>query len=46
MDIYIEGNIGTGKTTFLNFLKTIYTDEKHAFIYEPVDQWTALKNLW
>jgi deoxyadenosine/deoxycytidine kinase len=42
MDIYIEGNIGTGKTTFLNLLHTLYPD--YSTIYEPVDQWTALKN--
>jgi len=44
MEIYIEGNIGTGKTTFLDFLKIIFGDEKYTSIYEPVDQWTALKN--
>lgn len=40
MDIYIEGNIGTGKTTFLGFLKQLYPESSS--IYEPVDQWTAL----
>jgi deoxyadenosine/deoxycytidine kinase len=42
MDIYIEGNIGTGKTTFLDLLHILYPD--YSTIYEPVDQWTALKN--
>jgi len=42
MDIYIEGNIGTGKTTFIDFLHTLYPE--YSTIYEPVDQWTALKN--
>ena len=41
MRIYIEGNIGTGKTTFLSFLKTLF--ESASFVYEPVREWTDLK---
>jgi deoxyadenosine/deoxycytidine kinase len=44
MDIYVEGNIGTGKTTFLDFLKTLFSKNNHSFVYEPVDQWTNLKD--
>jgi len=41
-EIYVEGNIGTGKTTFLNFLKDIYPND--SVVFEPVDQWTSLKD--
>ena len=42
-NIYIEGNIGSGKTTFLDFLKS---QENNPFniIYEPVDEWTSIKD--
>jgi len=39
-EIYVEGNIGTGKTTFLHFLKKLY--ENDSVVFEPVDQWTSL----
>lgn len=38
-DIYIEGNIGTGKTTFLDFISQLYPHD--SVVYEPVDQWIA-----
>ena len=41
-EIYIEGNIGTGKTTFLHFLKEIFPND--TVVFEPVDQWTSLKD--
>ena len=44
MNIYIEGNIGTGKTTFLAFLENNYIDIPLNIIYEPVDQWQAIKD--
>jgi deoxyadenosine/deoxycytidine kinase len=40
--ISIEGNIGTGKTTFLNKLKEKINDS--VFIKEPVDIWLGLKD--
>jgi deoxyadenosine/deoxycytidine kinase len=40
--ISIDGNIGAGKTTFLNDLKKKYP-EWH-FIDEPVDSWLKFKN--
>jgi deoxyadenosine/deoxycytidine kinase len=37
--IFVEGNIGTGKSTFLTHLS------KHCkVILEPVDEWTQMKN--
>ena len=37
--LIVEGNIGTGKTTFLNLLEKINEIE---VIYEPVDVWTSI----
>ena len=42
MEVYVEGNIGTGKTTFLNHLDKIYPENE--VIYEPVEEWTQLKD--
>jgi deoxyadenosine/deoxycytidine kinase len=36
---FIEGNIGTGKSTFLNALS-----KEFQVIPEPVDEWTRIKN--
>lgn len=44
MNIYIEGNIGTGKSTFLEFLKNNLGNNNCSYIQEPVDQWIALKD--
>jgi len=44
MNIYIEGNIGTGKTTFLTFLKENSIDIPLNIVYEPVDQWQQIKD--
>ena len=43
MKIYIEGNIGSGKTTFINLLKSEY----HLgvdFVYEPIKEWLDFKD--
>lgn len=40
--IYIEGNIGTGKTTFLDLISTLYPQD--SVVYEPVDQWIETKD--
>ena len=43
MKIYIEGNIGSGKTTFLNLLKSEY----HLgidYVYEPIKEWLDFKD--
>ena len=44
MIIYIEGNIGTGKTTLLEILKTYFPNKNNNVIYEPVDQWKLVKD--
>ena len=38
MKIYIEGNIGSGKSTYVNFLKNLHGD-KYKFLLEPVKTW-------
>jgi deoxyadenosine/deoxycytidine kinase len=40
--ITIDGNIGAGKSTFLNYLRQKFP--KFNYIDEPVDIWTNLKN--
>lgn len=46
--ISIEGNIGSGKTTILNRLKTEFmnkqTQKKILFLREPVDIWETVKD--
>lgn len=44
MIIYVEGNIGTGKTTLLEILKTYFPNKNNTVIYEPVDQWKLVKD--
>ena len=43
--IYIEGNIGTGKTTFCELLKQFMRFQKFEWtvILEPVNQWMSMK---
>ena len=41
--IFVEGNIGTGKSTFLKMIEKCYND-KYQVIYEPVDLWTNFKD--
>ena len=46
MIIYIEGNIGSGKSTFIDNLKK-YIDEKGLYaliLQEPVKEWLKLKD--
>jgi deoxyadenosine/deoxycytidine kinase len=48
--IFIEGNIGAGKTTFLKLIENSgyfeekYPDKKIAYIYEPVVEWQEYKD--
>ena len=40
--ISIEGNIGSGKSTFLQYLKEHLTSDKICFLVEPVDDWLSI----
>ena len=40
--ISIEGNIGSGKSTLVNILKTKYSDNI-LFVDEPVKEWNSIK---
>lgn len=42
--IFIEGNIGTGKSTMLKKIKEFKTNKKVQVIFEPVDNWQSLKD--
>lgn len=43
--ISIEGNIGSGKSTILNYLKTLYKDSNEIiFLEEPVSEWSKIKD--
>lgn len=48
--IFIEGNIGAGKTTFLKkieesrYFNNKYQDKKIAYVYEPVNEWQEYKD--
>ena len=41
--ISIEGNIGSGKSTFLSYLKEYYKDSEVIFLREPVDEWEKIR---
>ena len=47
--VSVEGNIGSGKSTFVNRLKQDLKDQmlekmKFVFVQEPVEQWTQIKD--
>lgn len=45
MLISIEGNIGSGKSTIIDYLKTIKDMNHHiVFVDEPVDEWLTIKS--
>jgi len=45
MIISIEGNIGSGKSTFIDLLKKHYEDNDNViFIKEPIDVWNTIKD--
>jgi deoxynucleoside kinase len=45
MILSIEGNIGSGKSTFVKLLKEHYAGrEDICFLQEPVDQWLSIKD--
>ena len=45
MIIYVEGNIGSGKTTFVKLLNKYYHNSQKQIILEPVDEWIALEDV-
>ena len=46
--ISVEGNIGSGKSTFLTYLKKYVLDNNTnmdiRFVQEPVDEWNEIKD--
>tara|TARA_E500000178_G_scaffold356475_1_gene434663 strand:- start:518 stop:1168 length:651 start_codon:yes stop_codon:yes gene_type:complete len=40
--ISIEGNIGSGKSTMVNFLKNYLSNKKIYFLEEPVEEWEKI----
>ncbi len=45
MPIYsMEGNIGVGKTTFINMVKQLHKTRKIIVLEEPVAEWLSIKN--
>ena len=46
--VYVEGNIGTGKSTFVENLRQVisrnYPGLRFTVVQEPVDQWMAMKD--
>jgi len=42
--ISIEGNIGSGKSSFLQFMKENNTQDHIYFLQEPVDSWNEIKD--
>lgn len=40
----VEGNIGSGKSTFVRFLKENLNDPNVVFVQEPVDVWETIKD--
>jgi deoxyadenosine/deoxycytidine kinase len=43
--VSLEGNIGSGKSTFLNYLKEFYCDRQEiCFLDEPVEVWNSIRD--
>lgn len=42
--ISIEGNIGSGKSTFIKYLSKVFNKSKVILVPEPVDQWDLIKD--
>ena len=41
----VEGNIGSGKSTILNYLKENNQNSNIIFLKEPVDKWDKVKDI-
>ena len=44
MRIYIEGNIGSGKTTFCKYLQEYFKGRDIGIVLEPLDRWLNTKD--
>lgn len=42
--ISIEGNIGSGKSTFVDYLKQNYKQDNIIYLQEPIDEWNKIKD--
>ena len=42
--ISIDGNIGSGKSSFLSYLKEISKEQNFIFVDEPVEQWLQIRD--
>jgi len=42
MIISIEGNIGSGKSTFINYLKKVFDEKEVVIVPEPVKEWESI----
>ena len=42
--ISIDGNIGSGKSSFLSYLKEVSKGPKFVFVDEPVEQWLQIRD--
>lgn len=42
--ISIEGNIGSGKSTIIEYLKQKYSDSNIIFLPEPIEEWDKIKD--
>jgi deoxyadenosine/deoxycytidine kinase len=42
--ISIEGNIGSGKSTLVDYLKNNYKDKNIIYLQEPVEEWNNIKD--
>ena len=42
--ISIEGNIGSGKSTLVNYLKNTLDKDKYVFVDEPVNTWQSIRD--
>ena len=43
--IQIEGNIGVGKSTLINYLKSKLSKHKIIFINEPINSWMNIEDI-
>jgi len=44
MNIFIDGNIASGKSTLLNLIKP-YFENKNEIVQKPINEWLEIKNI-